>query len=704
METKAINSAGHESGDTSLSIDIGGTFTDVVLKAHDRLYVEKTLTTHEDLLTGFFTGVDAVLGRARLRGADVDGVLVHATTIVTNALIERKGARTAIVLTAGFRDVLRLRDERRYDVYDPQIEFPQPLIPEELTFVLNERTLADGTIEEPVDEAEVKALARRMKEAGVVSLGVCFLNSFKNSANERRVGEILRREWPALFLSLSSEVAPQIREYLRASTVAANAYAEPITQPYLDGLARRLKEDGFPSRALIMLSSGGTVGPHAAGRMPVRMVESGPAAGALGASLIARALGMRDLLAFDVGGTTAKVCLVQNQRPLVTGLFEIDRMYRFKEGSGLPITVPCIDLIEIGAGGGSIAHVGEMGLLKVGPESAGSMPGPACYGKGGRSPTVTDANVLLGLIDAKNFLGGAMPLDLQAAERSLEGLARQLGSTALDTARGIYQIVTESMAAAVRAHAAERGVDYRGIPMLAFGGGGPVHACEVAKLLHSSTVIFPPHASVLSALGALMTPLRLDLVRSHVSELKSAEWPRVAQLVTDMEEEGRRVLIDAGCANADVRFTYEMDMRYVAQQHELKVELPGRVFSAEHAGTVRACFEEEYNRIYRITQPGVAIEMVAIRVVARGPEHAFPQLEGVAPAQITAPLRRKLAFWKGHDEAAVYQRSSLDPSFEIHGPAIIDEVGTTLIIPPGWTARRGAFGCIIAQVDAGGAN
>ncbi len=686
-------------GGASLSVDIGGTFTDVVLKSAGALFADKTLTTHDNLLEGFFRGVGAVLDRAGIGPGDVDGLLVHATTIVTNALIERKGARTAMVLTGGFRDVLRLRDERRYDVYDPQIEYPRPLVDDELTFSLAERTLADGSVDQAVDEAEVVALARRLGDAGVTSVGICFLNAYRNAQNERTVAAILKREVPSLFVSISSEIAPQIREYLRASTVAANAYAAPITGPYLDALARRLEADGYPSRALIMLSSGGTVGPHTAGRMPVRMVESGPAAGALGASLIAKALDLKDLLAFDMGGTTAKVCLIQDQKPLVTGLFEIDRMYRFKEGSGLPITVPCIDLIEIGAGGGSIANVDGMGLLKVGPHSAGSMPGPASYGRGGTKPTVTDANVLLGLIDAKSFLGGAMPLDVGAAEDAMARLGAELGLGIVETARGIHQIVTEAMAGAVRAHAAERGVDYRGIPLLAFGGAGPLHACEVAKLLNSRTVIFPPHASVLSAFGALLTPLRLDLVRSSVFGLDAPDWPDVERLAVEMEVEGRAVLADAGCAPSDMRFTYELDMRYVGQQHELKVELPGRLIGPGKEAAIRAAFEAEYERIYRIVQPEVGVEVVSLRVVARGPERPLPVLE---PARgTTEPERsRPVEFWDGFETVPVYRRDALAQDTRIVGPALIEEAGTTLVISPGWTARVAALGCITAEASA----
>ena len=437
--------------DASIAIDIGGTFTDVVLQSGSDLYLEKTLTTHDDLLRGFLSAVEAALAKAALKPCDVEGRIVHATTVVTNALIERKGEPTAMVFTQGFSDVLEVRDERRYDMYDPQIEFPEPLVDAEHTLTIDERVFADGTVGREIDDVSVERLCRQLKERGIVSVGVCLLHSYRNAVNERRLGEALQQRMPELFVSLSSEIAPQIREYLRASTTAVNAYAVPITTPYLDRLEQELKGAGYPTSPLIMLSSGGVVGPRTAGRMPVRMIESGPAAGALGAAIASERHGNDQLLAFDMGGTTAKICLIQDRRPLVNGRFEIDRMYRFKEGSGLPVTVPCVDLIEIGAGGGSIAHVNAIGLLNVGPQSAGSMPGPACYAQGGQDATVTDANVVLGTIDAENFLGGTMRLDREAAERAVKSIAERIELGPLEAARGIYNMVCETMASAMRA-------------------------------------------------------------------------------------------------------------------------------------------------------------------------------------------------------------------------------------------------------------
>ena len=362
----------------SLAVDIGGTFTDIVLRGSDgQLVVDKTLTTHNDLLEGFFDGVDSVLAKAKLKPTDIDGIVVHATTVVTNALIERKGLKTAMLVTCGFRDVLSIRNEHRYDMYDPQIEFQPPLVPRELTYGIGERIYSDGTVEARPSQADMLACIDELKKQDVKAVAVCFLNSYANPDNERIVGEMLREAMPDVFLSLSSEIAPQIREFPRASTTAINAFTMPISQPYLHALARRLKKEDYANDPLIMLSSGGIIGAEVAGRNPVRMIESGPAAGALAASHYAKVLGLDRLMSFDMGGTTAKACLIENFRPLITGLFEVDRRYRFKEGSGMPVTIPSIDMIEIGAGGGSLAYVDDLGLLKVGPKSAGSMPGPA---------------------------------------------------------------------------------------------------------------------------------------------------------------------------------------------------------------------------------------------------------------------------------------------------------------------------------------
>jgi N-methylhydantoinase A len=684
--------------DIALAVDVGGTFTDAVLWAGDDLFVDKALTTHDDLLLGFFTAVRSVLSKAGLSPADV-GHVVHATTVVTNALIERKGARVAMVFTRGFADILRIRDERRYDMYDPQIEFPEPLVSAEDTYTMAERVYADGTVAVSPDKRELDRLAKNLTESHVGSVGICFLHSYKNSDNERYVGGEIQKRLPSVLVSMSCEVAPQIREYLRASTTAVNAYTRPITQPYLERLGSQLKKDGFRSEPLIMLSSGGVVGAATAGQMPVRMIESGPAAGALGAAFAAQTLKLNNLLAFDMGGTTAKICLVRDFRPIVTGQFEVDRIYRFKEGSGLPVSVPCIDMIEIGAGGGSIAAINDLGLLRVGPRSAGSQPGPACYDLGGQNPTVTDADVVLGAIDPDKFLGGSMRLDAKAAARAVATIAERINKSVRETARGICRLVCETMASAVKAHAADRGVNYRGVPLLAFGGAGPVHACEVAQLLNCKMVIFPPLASVYSAFGSLVTPARLDLVRSALSRLGESDWSYVDGLYSDMEQSGREALAEAGCRRDEVIFQYAADLRYAGQHYDLMIDLDTRP-SRGAAEAIRRRFHDEYAKRYRITQDDVPIEVVNWRLSAMGPTRAAPEL-GHSSARVgrTASSRR-VHIWADDQNVPTMPRAMLGQCAPVEGPLILEEAETTLVIPPGWTVAVGDLGCVVATRTA----
>ncbi|HXQ12052.1 MAG TPA: hydantoinase/oxoprolinase family protein [Caulobacteraceae bacterium] len=682
----------------SLAVDIGGTFTDAVLRGSDgSLIVDKTLTTHHDLLEGFFRAVDLTLAKAGVDAAAIDGVVVHATTVVTNALIERKGPPTALITTKGFRDVLPIRNEHRYEMYDPQIEFAAPLIPRELTFEVDERILADGEVLRPVDVAEVEALVAQLRGAGVASVAICLINAFRNGANERAIAEVLRTAAPELYLSLSSSVAPQIREYPRASTTAINAYTTPITEPYLRGLAAGLQRANVANRPLIMLSSGGVIGAEVAGRNPVRMIESGPAAGALAAAYFAERLGLDRLLSFDMGGTTAKACLIEGRKPLVTGALEVDRKYRFCEGSGMPLTIPSIDMIEIGAGGGSIAYVDDLGLLKVGPESTGSEPGPACYGRGGARPTVTDADLVLGLLDADNFLGGDMPLDKAAAEAAIDGLAEGLRVSQAQAAAGVYRVVAEAMAAAARAHATDRGIDHRGLPLLAFGGAGPVHACAVGELLQSAAVIFPPQASVLSAFGALVTPVRLDLVRSALGRLDALNWDEVDRLLDEMTDEAHAALADAGAAPAEVRLRVGADLRYVGQQNEVQVTFDDDPRLAHDAGAIHRSFESAYFAQYDVNPSHVPIEIVSWRLTAQGPEDSADSARTPSEAH-GAPLREAaIPLWPVAGPVKVYARASLGRGQALTGPALIEERETTVVLSAGWDAVVDDTGCIIAR-------
>jgi N-methylhydantoinase A len=684
----------------SLAVDIGGTFTDIVLRNDNgEMFVEKTLSTHADLLVGFFRGVRSVLDKAAISASQVDGVVVHATTVVTNALIERKGPRTALLVTAGFCDVLSIRNEHRYDMFDLQIEFPDPLIPRALTFGIHERVMADGTLLQDVDAAQVEQVGRELLAQGFVSVAVCLLNSFRNPANEARVGAILRTVAPALYVTLSSDVSPQIREYPRASTTAVNAFTVPITAPYLRALGEKLLTEGIANKPLIMLSSGGVIGADIAGRNPVRMIESGPAAGALAASYFAELLDLDRLLSFDMGGTTAKACLIEQREPLVTGSFEVDRKYRFAEGSGMPLTIPSIDMIEIGAGGGSIASMDDLGLLKVGPRSAGSEPGPACYGRGGTNPTVTDSDLVLGLLDADGFLGGDMRLDRDAAFAAMSRLGSALGTDTVQTARGIFRIVAETMALAARAHATDRGIDYRGLPLLAFGGAGPVHACAVGELLESSAVIFPPQASVLSAFGTLVTPVRLDLVRSALGRLESLDWADSDAVFDSMVAQATAALVDAGCRPVDIVFRFGADMRYFGQQSEVSVVLPADPRAARDNALIRRTFEAAYLAQYGVLPSHVPVEIVSWRLSASGPPIAV-----VAPHKADRPASaaargRPVDLWSDKQVVPVYDRVGLASDQVIPGPALVEERETTIVIPPGWSARVGTIDCIIASRD-----
>jgi N-methylhydantoinase A len=681
----------------SLAVDIGGTFTDAVLRgSNGTLVVDKTLTTHHDLLEGFFRSVNLTLAKAGISADAIDGVVVHATTVVTNALIERKGQPTALITTKGFRDVLPIRNEHRYEMYDPQIEFAEPLIPRHLTFEVDERVLADGQVLRMVDVAEVEALAAMLKAAGVTSVAICLINAFRNGANEQAIAEVLRAKAPDLYLSLSSTVAPQIREYPRASTTAINAYTTPITEPYLRGLSAGLKEANVANRPLIMLSSGGVIGAEVAGRNPVRMIESGPAAGALAAAFFAERLGLDRLLSFDMGGTTAKACLIEGRKPLVTGTLEVDRKYRFCEGSGMPLTIPSIDMIEIGAGGGSIAYVDDLGLLKVGPQSAGSQPGPACYGRGGTNPTVTDADLVLGLLDAKNFLGGDMPLDKPAAEAAIDRLGAALNVSRDQTAGGIYRIVAEAMAGAARAHATDRGVDHRGLPLLAFGGAGPVHACAVGELLQSAAVIFPPQASVLSAFGALVTPVRLDLVRSALSQLDHLDWSEVHRLVGEMKAEAAEALGEAGVAPADMRLSLGADLRYAGQQNEVSVAFEGDPIAARDGEAVRNTFESAYFAQYGVNPSHVPVEVVSWRLTAQGPEDRIASAKTPEGPPSEPKREIEIPLWSASRPARIYDRASLTRGQAVLGPALIEERETTVVLPPNWRAVVDDSGCIIA--------
>jgi N-methylhydantoinase A len=685
--------------DWRLAVDIGGTFTDVVLVDASRgeVIVDKTLTTPSNPLDGVRTGVGALLRRAGVSPADVTAPIVHATTLITNALIEGKTGRAGLVTTAGFGDTLLIRDEHRYDMYDLQIEFPPPPIPRDRTVEIVERTNASGVVLTEPSVEQLEAITEQLRAMDVESVGICLLNAYVNAANERVIAAHLEREL-GVPVCISADVSPQIREYPRMVTTACNAATMPVIGPYLDELQKWLSGEGFGGSVLMMLSNGGVVSADDAARVPIRLVESGPAAGALAGSWFARRLGEERLLCFDMGGTTAKACLIDQGEPELTNVFEVARVYRFKKGSGFPCSVPSVDLVEIGAGGGSLAHVDQFGLLKVGPESAGAEPGPASYGRGGTQPAVTDADVVLGLLDPASFLGGDMPLDADAALAANGALGSALELSAVDVAAGIHEIVNQNMAAAARMHAVEQGVDLRGVSLLAFGGAGPVHACGVAELLDSDRVIFPVNASVLSAFGTLVSPVRIDLARSMPRRLDRIDATERDVLLDSLRDEGRRVLAAAGSSADAVAFRYGVDARYAGQGNEVTVWIgEGDTWPGDDAA-VLAAFEAEYRRIFGLTIPDVPVEIVTWRLAVSADADTVEPDPARAGSGATAFARRPVVFARATPavDTPVYRRAELGAGDCFDGPAIVEERETTAVIRPGWSVEVGPDGSLVA--------
>ncbi|WP_040494127.1 hydantoinase/oxoprolinase family protein [Ilumatobacter nonamiensis] len=685
--------------DWRLAVDIGGTFTDVVLldASSGDVVVDKTLTTPSNPLDGVRTGVGQLLARAGLRPADVTAPIVHATTLITNALIEGKTGRAGLVTTQGFGDTLLIRDEHRYDMYDLQIEFPAPPVPRDRTVEIAERTTAAGEVVLPPSQEAMQAVADELRALEVESVGICLLNSYVDATNERTLAEYLEREL-GVPVCISADVSPQIREYPRMVTTACNAATMPVIGPYLDELQKWLSGEGFGGSVLMMLSNGGVVSADDAARVPIRLVESGPAAGALAGKWFAERLDMDRLLCFDMGGTTAKACLIDGGEPELTNVFEVARAYRFKKGSGFPVSVPSVDLVEIGAGGGSLAWVDQFGLLKVGPESAGAEPGPASYGRGGTVPAVTDSDVVLGLLDPAAFLGGDMPLDGAAATAAAAKVGESLDLDPVSVAAGIHEIVNQNMAAAARMHAVEQGVDLRGVSMIAFGGAGPVHACGVAELLESDRVIFPVNASVLSAFGTLVSPVRIDLARSMPRRLDAIDPAERTALLDDLRNEGRRVLAAAGSSADAARFRYGLDCRYAGQGNEVTVWVgEGDDWPVTDA-EVLAAFEDEYKRIFGLAIPDVAVEIVTWRLaVSADAEQVTP--EPVPTGSGAEPVaHRPMVFGRGMEavEAPVYKRDQLGGGATFAGPCVVEERETTAVIRPGWNVEVGADGSLIA--------
>ena len=697
-----------------LGVDIGGTFTDLVLvdEATGAARVGKLLTTPKDPAQGVETGLIRLLDEAGIR-AEAVRTLIHGTTLATNAIVERKGARTGLITTLGFRDALEIGREGRYDMYDLFIDPPSPLVPRHLRVEVTERLLADGSVLTPLDEDEAQRIIQDLLAAGCEAVAVSLLHSYRNPVHEQRVGELLRQLAPGLPASLSSQVVPEIREYERASTTVANAYVTPLMARYLEDLERKLADLGIGGRLFVMLSGGGIATPETAKQFPIRLVESGPAAGALAAARAGRLAGESKLLSFDMGGTTAKACVIDDGEPLVAREFEVARADRFKKGSGLPIRVPAVELIEIGAGGGSIARVDRMGLLKVGPESAGADPGPACYGLGGREPTVTDADLLLGYLDPDFFLGGRMRLSRDAALDAIrERVAGPLGLDPIQASWGIHQVVNENMAAAARIHGIERGKDLRAYPLFAFGGAGPVHCWHVGRILKVPRLLIPFGAGAISAFGLLTAPLAFDFVRTSPQRLDQADWTLLNRLYAEMEAEGMAILGASGISRAEVTLKRTAEMRYVGQGHEVPVAVPLGNLSAESLPALTRNFEASYRALYHRTPQGVAIEALSWRLTVSGPE---PEMRmtgeravgaGVPTGRGPAPEKsRRQAFFaeaNGFVETAVYDRYRLGPGSSFEGPAIVEERESTAVIGPDGRCRVDDQLMLIVELPEGG--
>ena len=671
-----------------VGIDIGGTFTDLVLidDASGERAIGKVLTTPDDPSEAVEQGLRGLLEREDVEASRLK-TIIHGTTLVTNALIERRGTATALLTTEGFRDAVAIGTEHRYDMYDIFLEKPEPLVPRSLRYGVRERVLDDGSVLRDLDEEQVRAIAGELLERGIGAVAVSFLHGFRNPVHEQRVAEILAEEAPGVAVSLSSEVSPEIREYERTSTTIANVYVRPLVERYLQRLEERLRRLGFDGSFYVMLSNGGTASVETACRFPVRLLESGPAAGALAAAFYGEAAGFSEVLSFDMGGTTAKACLIDGGEPLTSTDFEVARVYRFKKGSGLPVKTSVIEMIEIGAGGGSIARVGPLGLPKIGPESAGADPGPACYGRGGEEPTVTDADLLLGYLDPDFFLGGRMRLDYGAAEKAMRKISDALGVDPLKAAWGVHQVVDENMANAARVHAAERGKDPRKYLLLAFGGAGPVHAHRVARALGVPGFVAPLGAGTASAFGFLCAPLSFDLARSLYGRLDELDWDAANAALAEMEEEGRELLRASGITDEDVRVRRLGEMRYVGQGHEVGVKLPEGTLGPDDVEGISAGYREEYRRLYGREGPDVPLEAITWRVEVSAPRPEILQEERDGdPGALDEARKGKREIYlpeqDGFAAVPVYDRYRLDPGAAFDGPAVVEERESTVIVGP----------------------
>jgi N-methylhydantoinase A len=685
-----------------LGIDIGGTFTDLVLldEKSSMLFFGKTLTTYPDPTLGILNGVNELLTQ---HGKSVRTVktLVHGTTLVTNAVIERKGAKTALLTTKGFEDVLEIGREMRYDIYDIFITMPKPLVPKELRKGVEERVDKNGNLLQKLDIVATEKILEQLQKKGVQSVAVCLLHSYANAKHEKQIGALLRKKFPKITYSLSSEVMPEIREYERSSATVMNAYVQPLTDQYLKNLRSKLNVLGFDGIIHIMNSAGRLTTIEGARKTPVQLLESGPAGGTMAGVFFGKLVGKKDLVAFDMGGTTAKASMIRNLQPEITNHFEAAREKRFKKGSGLPVRIPVIDMIEIGAGGGSIAHLNHLGLLTVGPESASSMPGPACYNRGGENPTVTDADLILGFLNEHYFLGGTMQLHKDKAIAAMKKkIADPLKISVEEAAWGIHRIVNENMANAARVHIIEKGLDPRFFSMLGFGGAGPVHAFHVARLMNAPQLIIPSGAGVLSALGFLVSPVATEEIASCICRLDQMNWEKINSLISEMEAKGFAFLDKAGIKRKDSKVSIVSDMRYSGQGHEINVVIPTGKLSEKSIAEIELNFKTEYKLRYGRDIDHIPIESVTWRVLVSGPSPELIPNQAIIGKHGKALKGTRPVFWgKQFEETPVYDRYSIPINKKIKGPCIIEEFESTTVVGHHSTVVIDEFKNIIIEIS-----
>ena len=682
-----------------VGVDIGGTFTDVALEHAGGMSTAKVLTNYAQPEQAILAGIADAAEDAGIAMADI-GQVIHGTTLVTNALIERRGATLAFITTEGFRDVVEMRSENRFEQYDLNLELPKPLVSREHRYTLHERVAADGSVLRPLDPAELDTLVRTVLAGGYEAVAVGFMHAYANPAHERQVAEALRRAAPDLSISLSSVVSPQMREFERFNTVIANAYVQPMVADYLGRLVARLREHGVTAPVFLMHSGGGLISVETAAEQPVRLLESGPAGGAIFAADFATAHGLDKVLSFDMGGTTAKICLIEDGSPKTANTFEVARTYRFKKGSGMPVSTPVVEMVEIGAGGGSIAHVNGMGQIRVGPRSAGSEPGPACYQRGGDKPTVTDANLILGRLDADNFAGGAIRLSKSLSETAVQAaLSEPTGLETGDAAFGITEMVDENMANAARVHTVENGRDIEAFTMIAFGGGAPLHACRLCEKLRISDLIVPPAAGVGSAVGFLKAPFSYEATKGLFQRLDDFDAAAVNGALAALQQEALG-FVSAAANGAATETKVTAMMRYAGQGWEIPVVVPRWPFADGDTSELRSAFEDAYRTLFGQLIDGLGIEVTNWALTVASVRPARPDVAPVVSGHLAVPDGARRFFDAARREtveAAEIARSKLKPGMKVNGPAVVVEDETTTVVTSGYAVTGQNDGSLLLQ-------